>query len=72
MRFTVQPGFRVNYDKKDGLYNSVVTGTGSDGTRQPVLFTGPMQPIRGSSPSAACSPRSASSRSSATGTSATI
>ena len=31
---TVQPGFRVNYDKKDGLYDSVVTGTASDGTRQ--------------------------------------
>jgi iron complex outermembrane recepter protein len=39
--FTVQPGFRVNYDKKDGLYDSVVTGTASDGTRQLVLFTGP-------------------------------
>lgn len=34
--FTVSPGFRVNYDKKDGLYNSVVTGTASDGTRQVV------------------------------------
>jgi iron complex outermembrane recepter protein len=40
-RFTVQPGFRINYDKKDGLYDSVVTGTASDGTRQLVLFTGP-------------------------------
>lgn len=39
--FTLQPGFRVNYDKKDGLYDSVVTGTASDGTRQLVLFTGP-------------------------------
>jgi iron complex outermembrane receptor protein len=32
--FTISPGIRVNYDKKDGLYNSVVTGTASDGTRQ--------------------------------------
>jgi iron complex outermembrane receptor protein len=40
-RFTVQPGFRVNYDKKDGLYDSVVTGRASDGTRQLVQFTGP-------------------------------
>jgi iron complex outermembrane recepter protein len=38
---TVQPGFRVNYDKKKGLYDSVVTGTASDGTRQLVLFSGP-------------------------------
>jgi len=40
-RFTVQPGFRVNYDKKKGLYDSTVTGTASDGTRQLVLFSGP-------------------------------
>ncbi len=40
-RFTVSPGIRVNYDKKDGSYSSVVTGTASDGTRQLVLFTGP-------------------------------
>jgi iron complex outermembrane receptor protein len=40
-RFTVSPGVRVNYDKKDGSYESVVTGTASDGTRQLVLFTGP-------------------------------
>ncbi|WCT75243.1 TonB-dependent receptor [Sphingomonas naphthae] len=33
-RFTVSPGIRVNYDKKKGLYDSVVTGTASDGTRQ--------------------------------------
>jgi iron complex outermembrane receptor protein len=33
-RFTVSPGIRINYDKKDGLYDSVVTGTASDGTRQ--------------------------------------
>lgn len=39
-RFTVSPGVRVNYDKKDGSYESVVTGTASDGTRQLVLFTG--------------------------------
>ena len=33
-RFTVSPGIRINYDKKDGLYDSVVTGTASNGTRQ--------------------------------------
>ncbi len=33
-RFTISPGIRVNYDKKKGLYNSVVTGTASNGTRQ--------------------------------------
>jgi iron complex outermembrane receptor protein len=33
-RFTVSPGVRINYDKKDGLYDSVVTGTASNGTRQ--------------------------------------
>jgi iron complex outermembrane recepter protein len=33
-RFTVSPGLRINYDKKDGLYDSVVTGTASNGTRQ--------------------------------------
>lgn len=38
---TIQPGVRINYDKKKGLYSSVVTGTASDGTRQPVLFSGP-------------------------------
>ena len=38
---TIQPGFRVNYDKKEGLYDSAVTGTASDGTRQLVLFSGP-------------------------------
>ncbi len=32
--FTVQPGFRVNYDKKKGLYNSVVT----NGAGQLVTF----------------------------------
>ena len=37
---TLQPGVRLNYDKKKGLYSSVVTGTASDGTRQLVLFSG--------------------------------
>ncbi len=32
--FTVSPGVRINYDEKKGLYDSVVTGTASDGTRQ--------------------------------------
>lgn len=32
--FTVQPGFRINYDKKDGLYSSVVT----NGAGQLVTF----------------------------------
>lgn len=35
-QFTVSPGIRVNYDEKKGLYDSVVTGTASDGTRQVV------------------------------------
>lgn len=35
-RFVVSPGIRINYDKKDGLYNSIVTGTASNGTRQVV------------------------------------
>jgi iron complex outermembrane receptor protein len=35
-RFTVSPGIRVNYDKKDGYYDSVVVGTASNGTRQVV------------------------------------
>lgn len=39
--FTIQPGIRVNYDKKDGLYDSVVLGTAVDGTRQLVQFSGP-------------------------------
>lgn len=38
---TVSPGIRLNYDRKTGFYNSVVTGTASDGTRQLVQFTGP-------------------------------
>ena len=33
-RLVVSPGVRLNYDRKVGLYNSVVTGTASDGTRQ--------------------------------------
>jgi len=33
-KLTISPGIRMNYDKKEGLYNSVVTGTASDGTRQ--------------------------------------
>lgn len=33
-RFVVSPGIRINYDKKQGLYDSVVTGNASDGTRQ--------------------------------------
>lgn len=33
-RLTISPGVRVNYDKKNGLYDSVVTGTASNGTRQ--------------------------------------
>lgn len=38
---TIQPGLRLNYDRKKGLYDSVVIGTASDGTRQRVLFAGP-------------------------------
>ena len=40
-RLTVQPGLRINYDEKQGLYDSVVVGTASDGIRRPVLFNGP-------------------------------
>ncbi|MCG6119779.1 MAG: TonB-dependent receptor, partial [Blastomonas sp.] len=39
--FTIQPGIRINYDKKTGSYDSVVTGTASNGTRQLVTFNGP-------------------------------
>lgn len=35
--FTIQPGLRVNYDKKSGVYNSVVT----NGAGQLVLFSTP-------------------------------
>lgn len=38
---TIQPGVRINYDKKTGSYDSVVTGTASNGTRQLVSFNGP-------------------------------
>lgn len=38
---TLQPGVRINYDRKKGLYSSEVTGTASDGTRRAVLFSGP-------------------------------
>jgi iron complex outermembrane receptor protein len=40
-KLDLQPGLRLNYDKKKGSYDSVVTGTASDGTRQLVSFTGP-------------------------------
>uniref|UniRef100_UPI003B3B8473 TonB-dependent receptor n=1 Tax=Sphingomonas sp. TaxID=28214 RepID=UPI003B3B8473 len=36
--FSIAPGFRVNYDRKKGLYDSVVTGTASTGVRQIVDF----------------------------------
>ena len=42
-RFTVSPGVRVNYDKKSGYYDSVVTGTASNGTRQ-VVSNDPTSP----------------------------
>ncbi len=38
---TIQPGIRINYDRKTGSYDSVVTGTASNGTRQLVIFSGP-------------------------------
>lgn len=37
-RLNLQPGLRVNYDRKKGSYDSVVTGTASDGSRQVVTF----------------------------------
>lgn len=37
-RLSLQPGLRLNYDKKKGSYDSVVTGTASNGTRQLVTF----------------------------------
>lgn len=40
---TLSPGIRINYDKKEGLYNSVVTGTASDGTRQ-IVSSNPASP----------------------------
>jgi iron complex outermembrane receptor protein len=42
-RLTISPGVRVNYDKKKGLYNSVVTGTASNGTRQ-IVSSDPTSP----------------------------
>lgn len=42
-RLTVSPGIRVNYDFKKGLYNSVVTGTASNGTRQ-IVSSDPTSP----------------------------
>jgi iron complex outermembrane receptor protein len=39
----ISPGIRINYDKKDGYYNSVVTGTASDGTRQ-IVSNNPASP----------------------------
>jgi iron complex outermembrane receptor protein len=42
-RFTVSPGIRVNYDTKKGLYNSVVTGTASNGTTQ-IVSNDPTSP----------------------------
>jgi iron complex outermembrane receptor protein len=38
-KLSLQPGLRINYDKKQGSYNSVVTGTTSTGVRQLVTFT---------------------------------
>jgi iron complex outermembrane receptor protein len=40
---TVSPGIRLNYDRKNGLYDSVVTGTASNGTRQ-VVSSNPGSP----------------------------
>jgi len=42
-RLTISPGIRINYDKKDGFYDSVVVGTASDGTRQ-VISNDPTSP----------------------------
>ncbi|MFS0737651.1 TonB-dependent receptor [Sphingomonas sp. 1P06PA] len=42
-RLTISPGIRINYDKKDGFYNSVVTGTASNGTRQ-IVSNDPASP----------------------------
>ncbi len=42
-KLTVSPGIRLNYDRKDGLYDSVVTGTASDGTRQ-IVSNNPTAP----------------------------
>ena len=40
-RFTVQPGARLNYDKKDGAYSSVVT----DGAGNLVVRMAGLQPV---------------------------
>ena len=42
-RLTISPGIRVNYDKKDGYYDSVVVGTASNGTRQ-IISNDPTSP----------------------------
>ena len=42
-RLTISPGLRLNYDTKKGLYNSVVTGTASNGTRQ-IVSSDPTSP----------------------------
>ena len=42
-RLTISPGIRVNHDKKDGYYDSVVVGTASNGTRQ-VVSNNPASP----------------------------
>ena len=42
-RLTVSPGVRLNYDTKNGYYDSVVTGTASNGTRQ-VVSNDPASP----------------------------
>ncbi|MFW2829594.1 TonB-dependent receptor [Sphingomonas sp. ID0503] len=36
--FSIAPGIRVNYDKKHGIYDSVVTGTSSTGVTAPITF----------------------------------
>ncbi len=45
-RLTVSPGLRVNYDKKNGLYDSVVTGTNSLGQRV-IVSSDPTSPSYG-------------------------
>ncbi len=42
-RLTISPGIRINYDKKDGYYDSVVVGTASNGTRQ-IISNDPTSP----------------------------
>ena len=43
-RLTISPGIRVNYDKKEGLYDSVVTGTASTGARV-IVSNDPTSPL---------------------------